>query len=237
MRLSKIFPALVAISVISTPIAGAATLEADTSQEKCVATNTDDSAVVHFWDSLEDDVREQRLDELDAQDPGIKAAIESYIAQDSGAPTSAELQTRLDNIQSGEGLAMLIPEDSTDPALVDPNATEQFKTEYTYDEAVSIANSITDDSAASVLTQLQEAAEASTRTAEIRAEKFAERTDDYNQTQQALKADFQACIDTIDDARPIPTQYLILGGAIAVAIIALGARAWSNSRKTSKHGA
>lgn len=228
MRFSRVLPALLIATAVSIPTASAATLTADTDKELCIASNTDDSAVVTFWNSIEDSVREQRLDELDAQDPGIKAAIESYIAQDDNAPTPAELQVRLDAIESGEGLAMLLPDD---PTLADPNAEESFKTEYTYDEAKDIISGFSSD----VLSQLQQAATTGTRTAEIRAEVFADRTDDYNESQTALKEDFQNCIDTIDAARPIPLQYILIGGAIALAVIVLGIRAWTNSRKQSKH--
>ncbi|WP_096454575.1 hypothetical protein [Corynebacterium suranareeae] len=232
MRYSRVLPALFITAALSIPTASAATLSADTEREMCVANNTENSAVVSFWNSLEDTVREQRLDELDTLDPGLKAAIESYIAQDADAPTAAELQVRLDNIGSGEGLAMLLP---NDPTLADPNAEQSFKTEYTYDEAVDIINGFSDDPASGVLTQLQQAATTGTRTAEIRAEVFADRAPDYNESQTALKEDFQNCVDAIDDARPIPLQYILLGGAIALAVIVLAIRAWSNSRKTSKH--
>lgn len=233
MRFSRVLPAFLIATAVSIPTASAATLTADTDRELCIASNTDDSAVVTFWNSIEDSVREQRLDELDAQDPGIKAAIESYIAQDDNAPTAAELQVRLDAIESGEGLAMLLPDD---PTLADPNAEESFKTEYTYDEAKDIISGFSSDPASDVLSQLQQAATTGTRTAEIRAEVFADRTDDYNESQTALKEDFQNCIDAIDDARPIPLQYILIGGAIVLAVIVLGIRAWTNSRKKNKHG-
>lgn len=233
MRFSRALPALILASAMSIPTASAATLQADTEKEVCIATNTENSAVVTFWNSLEDKVRETRLTELKAQDPGIKDAVESYIAQDENAPTAAELQQRLDAAQSGEGLAMLLPNDAD---LADPYAGESFKTEYTYDEAVQTIDTIKDDPAPDVLSQLQEAAKTGTRTSEIRADVFAERTAEYNESQAALKADFQACVDAIDDARPLPLQYVILGGAVALALIVLAIRAWSNSRKSTKHG-
>ncbi|MFP7364974.1 hypothetical protein SFC07_04215 [Corynebacterium callunae] len=233
MHLRKILPALVIAGALNTPLAQAATLQADVESETCVATNTDSAPVVQFWSELEEDVRATRLAELEATDPGITVAIASYVAKEPGAPTAAELQTRLDADQSGEGLAMLIPEDASDSSL--PGNTEDFKTTYTYDEAKSAIAGISDDPAAHVLTQLQDAAATSTRIAEIRAEKFAEKTQDYNETQQSLKSDFQACVDAIDAARPFPVQYLIVGAVVAIALVALALRAFSNARKTARH--
>lgn len=233
MRFSRVLPVLLLASAVSMPTASAATLTADTDKELCIASNTDDSAVVSFWNFIEDAVHNQRLAELDTQDPGLKTAIESYINQDPEAPSAAELQVRLDAVQSGEGLAMLLPDD---PTLADPNIEGSFQTEYTYDEATNIVSGFSQDPAADVLNQLQQAASTGTRTAEIRAEFFAEHTQKYNESQVALQEDFQHCIDAIDDARPLPLQYILLGGAVALAVIVLGIRAWSNSRKTSRHG-
>lgn len=223
------------ISLLGSPIAGADTITADTDREMCIASENDTSGVVTFWEGVEQDVRDQRLSELDEQDPGIKDAIEAYIAEAPSAPSAAVLQTRLDALETGEGLAMLLPESSTDPDVVDPQNQQKFQTEYTYDEARQIVADIPEDPATNVQTQLDEAAAASTRLAEIRADVFAEHTADYNQTQFELRDDFQACVNEIEDARPIPLQYLILGGAVLLALIALGVRAWSNSKKTNRH--
>lgn len=223
------------ISLLGSPIAGADTITADTGREICVASDSDTSSVVTFWEDLEQDVRELRLNELDEQDPGLKADIEAYIDQDPAAPSAADLQTRLDALNTGEGLAMLLPESTTDLNVVDPQNQQKFQTEYTYDEARQIVADIPEDPATNVQTQLEEAAAASTRLAEIRAEVFAERTTDYNQTQFELRDDFQSCVDEIEDARPIPLQYLILGGAVLIALIALGVTAWRNSKKTNRH--
>lgn len=231
MHFRNILPALIFATVLHSPLASAATLNADVENETCVASNTDSSPVVQFWEDLEADVRATRIAELEAQDPEISAAIASFVAKDPAAPTATEIQTRLDALNSGEGLAMLIPEDSTDPTLA--VATEDFKTTYTYDEARGVIDGISEDPAAKVLSQLEDAA--TTRIAEIRVEKFSAQTAQYNDTQEALKADFQACVDAIDEARPIPLQYLILGGAGALAAVALGLRAWSNSRKNARH--
>lgn len=119
--------------------------------------------------------------------------------------------------------------------MVDLQNRQRFQTDYTYDEAQQIIEDIPEDPAANVQQQLDQAADAGTRLAEIRSEVFSERTEEYNQTQFELREDFQACVDAIDDARPIPLQYLILGGAIALALVALGIRAWSNSRKGTRH--
>lgn len=223
------------IGLLGSPIAGADTITADTDREMCIASENDTSGVVTFWEGVEQDVRDQRLSELDEQDPGIKDAIEAYIAEAPSAPSAAVLQTRLDALETGEGLAMLLPESSTDPDVVDPQNQQKFQTEYTYDEARQIVADIPEDPATNVQTQLDEAAAASTRLAEIRADVFAEHTADYNQTQFELRDDFQACVNEIEDARPIPLQYLILGGAVLLALIALGVRAWSNSKKTNRH--
>src|SRR5699024_3931115 len=192
-------------------------------------------SVIRFWENLEDDVRDQRLTELDAEDPGIKTDIEEFIAEEPVAPSAAELQRRLDAVEAGEGLAMLLPESRTDPEVVDLQNRQRFQTDYTYDEAQQIIEDIPEDPAANVQQQLDQAADAGTRLAEIRSEMFSERTEEYNQTQFGLREEFQACVDAIDDARPIPLQYLILGGAIALALVALGIRAWSNSRKGTRH--
>lgn len=200
-----------------------------------MASQNDNSSVIRFWEELEADVREQRLTELDTQDPGIKTDIEAFIAEDPVAPSAAELQRRLDALGAGEGLAMLLPESRTDPEVVDLQNRQRFQTDYTYDEAQQIIEDIPEDPAANVQQQLDQAADAGTRLAEIRSEVFSERTEEYNQTQFELREDFQACVDAIDDARPIPLQYLILGGAIALALVALGIRAWSNSRKGTRH--
>lgn len=223
------------IGTLSSPIALADTISADTEREICIASENDTSSVVTFWDELEATIREQRLIELDEQDPGIKEGIEAFIAAAPDAPSAAELQTRLDALDSGEGLAMLLPESTTDPAVVDTQNQQKFQTEYSYDEARQIVADIPEDPATNVQTQLDEAAAASTRLAELRATAFAQQTEEYNQTQFELQDDFQACIDEIDDARPIPVQYLILGGAGILALAALGFRAWSNSKKGSRH--
>lgn len=223
------------IATLGAPVALADTITANTERETCVASQNDNSSVIRFWEELEADVREQRLTELDTQDPGIKTDIEAFIAEDPVAPSAAELQRRLDAVGAGEGLAMLLPESRTDPEVVDLQNRQRFQTDYTYDEAQQIIEDIPEDPAANVQQQLDQAADAGTRLAEIRSEVFSERTEEYNQTQFELREDFQACVDAIDDARPIPLQYLILGGAIALALVALGIRAWSNSRKGTRH--
>lgn len=224
------------IAALGTPGAVADTITADTDRETCVASQNDNSSVIRFWDELETDVRERRLTELDARDPGLKNDIEAFIAEDPVAPSAADLQRRLDEIDAGEGLAMLLPESRTDPEVVDLQNRQRFQTDYTYDEAREIIADIPEDPATNVQQQLDQAADAGTRLAEIRSEVFSERTEDYNQTQFELREDFQACVDAIDDARPIPLQYLILGGAIVLALVALGIRAWGNSRKSTRHG-
>lgn len=224
------------IGAISSPAAAADTITADTEREICTASENDTSSVVTFWEELETDVKNQRLTELDSQDPGLKADIEAYIAESPAAPSAADLQVRLDALESGEGLAMLLPESTTDPDVVDTENQQKFQTEYTYDEAKQIVADIPQDPATNVQTQLDEAATAGTRVSEIRAGVFSERTEDYNQTQFELQDDFQACVDEIDDARPIPVQYLILGGAIIIVAGALAFRAWSNSKKSERHG-
>lgn len=222
--------------LVSPAIAAADTISADIDREMCIASENDTSSVVTFWEDLEEDVRSQRLAELDDQDPGIGADIEAFIAESPGAPTAAELQSRLDALETGEGLAMLLPESTTDLEVVDPQNQQKFQTDYSYDEAKQIVADIPEDPAVNVQTQLDQAATASTRLAEIRAEVFSERTEDYNQTQFELRDDFQSCIDEIDDARPIPVQYLILGGAILLAVVALAVTAWTNSRRPTRHG-
>ncbi len=236
MHYRRLLPAIAVISLMSVPTAIADTITADTDREVCIASDNKTSSVVTFWDTLEDDVREQRLQELDQQDPGLKTAIEAYIAEDPDAATGAQLQMRLDAVDAGEGLAMLLPEETTDPEVVAAEAQQQFKTEYTYDEAVSTAEAISENPAANVYEQLEAAADESTRIAEIRAEVFSGRTEHYNQTQFELRNDFQACVDAIEDARPIPAQYLILGGAVILALGALALRAWTNSKRSSQHG-
>ncbi|NLZ58524.1 MAG: hypothetical protein GX898_09545 [Corynebacterium sp.] len=223
------------MGLLGSPIAGADTITADTDREMCIASENDTSGVVTFWEGVEQDVRDQRLSELDEQDPGIKDAIEAYIAEAPSAPSAAVLQTRLDALETGEGLAMLLPESTTDLEVVDPQNQQRFQTDYTYDEAKQIVADIPEEPAINVQTQLDQAAAASTRLAEIRAEVFSQRTEDYNQTQFDLRDDFQSCIDEIEDARPIPAQYLILGGAGILALAALGLRAWSNSRTPNRH--
>lgn len=234
----RIVPALAAtalIGIISSPTATADTITADTERQMCIASENDSSSVVTFWEDLEADVRDQRLSELDAEAPGIKADIEAFIAEQPSAPSAADLQIRLDALGSGEGLAMLLPDSSTDPEIVDIENQQRFQTDYTYEEAKQIVADIPGDPAVNVQTQLEEAARSGTRLPRIRAEVFATRTEQYNQTQFELRDDFQACIDEIDDARPIPAQYLILGAAVVIALGALAIRAWSNSRKSSRH--
>ncbi|WP_245802268.1 hypothetical protein [Corynebacterium pacaense] len=212
--------------ILGSPIpASARTITADVDNRTCVVADARTSPVVEFWDDLEGDVRNRRLDELDAQDPGIRADIESYIA--TGSPGPSQLQERLDSLGSGEGLAMLVPE------VTDPDAAAQYKTEYSYDEARSTVDAITDDPAAGVLEQLRQAG--GTRIAEIRTDTFAQRSEEFNAIQLGLRDDFQECIDEIDRARPIPVQYLILGGAGILAVAALVIRAWSNSRRSNRH--
>lgn len=223
------------ILTLGTPVVLADTITADTERETCVANQNDNSSVIRFWENLEADVREQRLTELDARDPGIKADIEAFIAEEPVAPSAADLQRRLDATGAGEGLAMLLPESSTDPEVVDLQNRQRFQTDYTYDEAREIIDDIPENPATNVQQQLDQAADDGTRLAEIRSEIFSQRTEEYNQTQFELREDFQACVDEIDDARPIPLQYLILGGALLLALVALGVRAWSNSRKTTRH--
>lgn len=223
------------LGVVCSPVATADTITADTAREMCIASENDNSSVVSFWKDLEQQVRQQRLEELDAQSPGIKAEVEAYIAEDPLAPSAAELQNKLDAIAAGEGLAMLLPESTTDPEVVDLQNQQRFQTEYTYDEARQIVADIPEDPATDVQGQLDQAAVAGTRVAAIRAEVFSERTADYEQTQFELRDDFQACVDEIEDARPIPLQYLILGGAVLLALAALGVTAWMNSKKTNRH--
>lgn len=236
MRHRHLLPVLLTAAVAGAPaLASATTVTADLDRQMCIASDSDTSAVVEFWDSLEADVRDARISELDAADPGFRAALDAYIAGDPGAPGAAELQSRMDTLHSGEGLAMLLPEETTDPEVLAQQEATQFKTEYTYDEAVETAGAIAGDPAAAVLPQLEAAAAEGTRTAQLRAEVFAQRTADYNRTQLELRDEFQACVDAIDDARPIPLQYLILGGALALAALALAARAWSNHRRGNRH--
>ena len=223
------------IAALGAPVALADTITADTERETCVASQNDNSSVIRFWEDLEAEVREQRLTELDAQDPGLKTDIEAFIAEDPVAPSAADLQRRLDAIEAGEGLAMLLPESRTDPEVVELQNQQRFQTDYTYDEAREIIEDIPEDPASNVQEQLDQAADVGTRLAEIRSEVFSQRTEEYNQTQFELREDFQACVDAIDDARPIPLQYLILGGAILLALVALGIRAWGNSRKSTRH--
>lgn len=224
------------IGIISSPTAAAENITADTERQMCIAGENDSSGVVTFWEDLEADVKDQRLTELNAQDPSIKVDIEAFIAEDPTAPSAADLQIRLDALDSGEGLAMLLPESTTDPEIVDTENQQRFQTEYTYDEAKQIVADIPEDPSVNVGTQLDEAGAIGTRLAQIRAEVFSERTEEYNQSQFELRDDFQACIDAIDDARPIPVQYLIMGGAIIIALVALGIRAWTNAKKSTRHG-
>lgn len=236
MRHRRLLPVLLVAAVLGFPAAASAsTVTVDLDRQLCIASDSDSSEVVAFWDTLEEDVRKARIDELDAADPGFRAVVEAYVAGAPDAPSATDLQTRMDALNSGEGLAMLLPEETTDPEVLAQQEATQFKTEYTYEEAVETAGAISDDPAGTVLPQLEEAAAQGTRTAELRAETFAQRTGEYNRTQLELRDEFQACVDAIDDARPIPLQYLILGAAVLIAVLALAARAWSNHRRGSRH--
>ena len=221
-----------------TPAATAYTVTADTDRMVCrIDPEEPGSDVVQFWTSLEDDARNQRLNELDEADPGLRDAIEAYDSDATGpdTPSPTDLQRRIGEAGGTEGLGMLTTLTAEDAGVVSESANQ--KTEYTEQEAREAAAAIGTDPGAKVAKALWEQAAVGPRLDTIKAELFMSRTATYNRTQEHLRESLVNCADELNSAEPLPSWIWILGGAVVAALLAVVATAIRNSRKPNKHAA
>ncbi|MCX7444835.1 hypothetical protein OS125_06200 [Corynebacterium sp. P7003] len=225
------------LTVCAVP-AAAYTVTADTTRMVCsVDPEEEGSDVVQFWRTLDEDARNQRLDELDEADPGLRSAIEAYDSPTNGpdSPTPADLQRRIGEAGGTEGLGMLTTLTAEDAGV--PGEPTGHKTEYTEQEARDAATAIGADPGAKVGEALWEQAATGPRLEVIRAELFTGRAGDYNRTQEHLRQSLVECADELRDAEPLPTWIWFLGGAATLAVLAVALTAFRNSRKPNRHAA
>ncbi|MBI9001749.1 hypothetical protein M0E87_00820 [Corynebacterium sp. CCM 9185] len=221
---------------VYTPSAAAYTVTADTNRMVCTVDPEEKSSdVVQFWKSLEADARDQRLSELDAAAPGLRAAIETYdpTATDPDTPTPADLQRRIGEAGGTEGLGMLTTLTAEDAGVVSEHT--EHKTEYTEQEAREAATAIGADPGMKVAKALWDQASTGPRLDEIKAELFTARTEEYNRTQEHLRQSLVRCADELKNAEPLPTWTWMLGGAAVTALLAITVTAFRNSRRPSRH--
>lgn len=219
--------------LVFSPVAQAFEVTADTEAMLCRIDPADQNSETRvFWEQLETDAQNARLAELDEIDPGIAEAIRDYSPEDS----AGELQQRLTDTGAEEGLGTLITVTAEDAGAQGLD-TPEFQTEYTEQEAREAAENIGEDPAtpASAALSGQASAEAGTRLDEIRSGLFDERAAEYNRAQVQLQDNLHACAEELNDARGIPTWVWLIGAAVALLIIINMARAWLNSRTTSRH--
>ncbi|PRQ11361.1 hypothetical protein C1Y63_06540 [Corynebacterium sp. 13CS0277] len=196
-----------------------------------------DSAVSQFWTQLRQDAVAQRLDEMDAADPGLKQAIEDYDLDRPGASLPGELQERIAATGTSEGLGMFIPHRTQAEDGIGDQAGD--KTTYTPTEARAAARAIGDHPANAPQDALDTQARTShLRLDEITADIFRQRHAEYEGTQFALRDALNSCADEVEDAtRPAlwqtPQGMLLIGGIV----VALGvlARVVYNVRRPSRH--
>ncbi|MDO4910309.1 MAG: hypothetical protein Q3972_01010 [Corynebacterium sp.] len=194
--------------------------------------NQADSAVANFWTTLQSDARAQRLDELDAVDPGLKDAILAY-QNDPTSQIAGDLQTRIEAAGGTEGLAELI--EAEDPNLVDQAGTAlnpNLQTAYTEDQAKAAAAAISDNPAAAIEGALADG----TRLGDIQTELFKQREAQYNQTQFELRKSLQDCVKALEKAKPMPLWQRVGIVIIVGLIVIVGTRAVYNNRKPVRHG-
>ncbi|WP_157108862.1 hypothetical protein [Corynebacterium aquilae] len=196
-----------------------------------------DSDVSEFWTKLREDAVNQRLEELDHDDPGLKEAIHAYDMNEPGAATPAELQERIKATGSPEGLGMFIPHRTEAEDGIGDQAGD--KMEYTPVEARAAARAISDEPSNAPQDALnKQAATSHLRIDEITAELFSHRHKEYDRTQFELRDNLNACADDVEEGtKPQwwagPWGIVVGIGAVLALVVVL--RGIYNSRKPNRH--
>ncbi|MEZ2121580.1 MULTISPECIES: hypothetical protein [unclassified Corynebacterium] len=195
----------------------------------------ENSDVVRFWTTLEEEARNKRLNELDALDPGLRSAIEKYDSSTDAPdiPSPTDLQRRIGAVGGAEGLGMLTTTTAED-AGVESSAADH-KTEYTEQETRAAAAAIATDPAAQIRDALRSQAATGTRLDEIKAELFNDRAAEYNRTQEHLRNSLLDCADELKKATPLPTWIWIVGAITLTALLATVLTAIKNARRKNRH--
>lgn len=236
---TKLSPALALSIVVSFAIPAAAatqhvyTITADKEAGVCrVNPRQEDSGIVQFWDNLQADAAKQRLEELEAQVPGIKPAIEAYDTQQPSAQSPGELQEMLTQAGAAEGVGMLAPHREAAADGVPGADNEPPELTYTVEQAESAAKTIADNPTGAAEESLKAQSASGLRIAKIQEDLFAQRKGEFESLQKQLRKDLQDCAKQLKGR---PLGLYLTGGVVLLGVLVLGLVAVMNSRKRNRH--
>lgn len=217
--------------------AAAVDVKTDTEDKVCrVDPKAPGSDLTLFWTTLIEKAKQQRIEELDEADPGLKAAIEAYDANPSTADDPGVLQDRIAAAGGQEGLGMLIATTAEEAGVPGDSPDGPVKTAYTAPEARDAAAAVGPDPAAKVEKALSDVAATGNRLDRIKADLFAEQSGQFNAIQFGMRDQLVACADALTpEEKTFPWPLAIIGGAVAAALLAVAGLAIRNHRRPVRH--